>query len=268
SKPETVIDLRKEGFKGFLMGENFMKTNTPGQTLKEFITGLSPNPSPQGKGAGERSKIKVCGMKHPSNIAELSQLPIDMMGLIFYEKSPRYAGDLDADALRVIPENIWKIGVFVNASETKVLDKVERYDLQAVQLHGNETPEYCKKMKEKGIVVIKTFQIAEPEDFTYCTLYNKYCDFFLFDTKTPQYGGSGKKFDWQILSAYTGKTPFFLSGGIGLEDAEFIRNLNFPGLYAVDLNSKFEILPGTKDIEKIKTFLTTLDSTPQYPQQK
>ncbi|MDR3219174.1 MAG: phosphoribosylanthranilate isomerase [Dysgonamonadaceae bacterium] len=198
-------------------------------------------------------------MKHPENIRELIALPIDMMGLIFYEKSPRYAGGLAADTLDIVPPSILKIGVFVNASQACVLDTVQRYRLQAVQLHGNESPVFCRELQAQGIQVIKAFSIEESKDFTYCTLYDKCCDFFLFDTKTLQYGGSGKKFDWQILSAYTGKTPFFLSGGIGLEDAESIRNLNFPGLYAIDLNSKFEILPGTKDIEKIKTFLTALN---------
>lgn len=194
-------------------------------------------------------------MKYPGNIKELVRLPIDMMGLIFYEKSARYAGDLPASELQIVPLNIQKVGVFVNASEEVVFDKIRKYDLQAVQLHGDESPDFCRTIKNSGIKVIKAFPIEEMNDFEKCNLYENACDYFLFDTKTPSYGGSGKKFDWEMLSRYLGETPFILSGGIGHEDAESIRKIRNPQLYGIDLNSRFEVRPGEKDIEKLKDFL-------------
>jgi phosphoribosylanthranilate isomerase len=200
-------------------------------------------------------KIKVCGMKYLLNIKELVALPIDMMGLIFYEKTKRTAENLPASELRIVPSNIQKVGVFVNASEETILDKIKEYDLQAVQLHGDESPDFCRKIRNTGIRVIKAFSIGEISDFKTSDLYENACDYFLFDTKTSLYGGSGNKFDWEILSLYTGETPFILSGGIGPEDAESIKKLQNPKLYGIDLNSRFEISPGEKDIEKIHQFL-------------
>jgi phosphoribosylanthranilate isomerase len=200
-------------------------------------------------------QIKVCGMKDPGNIRELIQLPINWLGLIFYEQSPRYAGELNVDELKIVPSSIQKTGVFVNASAKNISEHVRRFDLQAVQLHGEESPALCRELKSQGVQVIKTFSIENPEDLKSCVFYEDACDYYLFDTKTLQYGGSGKKFDWQTLSFYQGKTPFFLSGGIDLEDAETIQQLDFPQFYAVDLNSRFEILPGIKNIGKIQQFI-------------
>jgi phosphoribosylanthranilate isomerase len=203
-------------------------------------------------------KIKVCGTKYPENIKELVRLPIDMIGFIFYEKSARYAGNLQANDLRVVPSNIQKVGVFVNATEEDIFIKISEYDLQIVQLHGDELPDFCKKIKDAGIKVIKAFQIAERYDFKKCDLYENACNYFLFDTKTPLYGGSGKKFDWEILSSYNGATPFILSGGIGREDAESIKKICNTKLYGVDLNSRFEIRAGEKDSEKLQKFLSEI----------
>ncbi|GHT47990.1 N-(5'-phosphoribosyl)anthranilate isomerase [Bacteroidia bacterium] len=200
-------------------------------------------------------KIKVCGMKCPENITEISQLPIDMLGLIFHEKSPRYAGNLDPEALQSVPASIQKVGVFVNASQETVLETIKKYDLQLVQLHGMESPVFCKELKKKGITVIKAFPVEEEEDLKKTVFYEGACDYFLFDTKTSQYGGSGQTFDWQILSAYSGKTPFFLSGGIGIKEMEAVKAFRHPLLYAVDLNSKFEMAPGVKDPDKLKKVL-------------
>jgi len=200
-------------------------------------------------------KIKVCGMKYPENIKELVNLPIDMMGLIFYEKTKRYAGNLPANELRDVPANIQKVGVFVNASEEDIFEKIKEYDLQIVQLHGDESPDFCREIKKTGIKVIKSFSIEGIDDFEKLHLYEDTCDYFLFDTKTPLYGGSGNKFDWEILSSYNGQTPFILSGGIGLEDVESIKKLQNPKLYGIDLNSRFEISPGEKDIEKLRKFI-------------
>jgi phosphoribosylanthranilate isomerase len=253
-----------------------MKTSEPAGALREFIgeLGPTPGPSPQGRGevlavsvaapplplgegpgVGPWPKYKVCGLKSLENIAEIARLPIDMMGLIFYEKSPRYAGNLPPEALKPLPASIRKVGVFVNASKETILEKVQPYDLQMVQLHGQETPALCSELRATGIEVIKAFPVAEAADFQLALNYEAACDYFLFDTKTPQYGGSGKQFDWKILSAYTGKTPFFLSGGIGLEDLETIKHLKHPLLYAIDLNSRFETAPGVKDINKLKQLI-------------
>ncbi|MDR0795680.1 MAG: phosphoribosylanthranilate isomerase, partial [Tannerella sp.] len=194
-------------------------------------------------------KIKVCGMKNPENMRDLAQLPVDMMGLIFHAPSPRCVDERDADRINALSLKTPKVGVFVDASLDTVWEKIERYKLQFVQLHGHEPPDFCRALKSKEIRIIKAFSVKTPEDLKTCELYEDCCDYFLFDTPTPQYGGSGKKFDWKILSAYTGATPFFLSGGIAPEDAAIINRLDFPKLYAVDLNSRFEIYPGFKDMD-------------------
>jgi indole-3-glycerol phosphate synthase len=250
---QTVIHLRNEGFKGFLMGENFMKTENPAQTFRAFMADLESPPSC-------KIKIKVCGMKYPENLIELSRLPIQFMGLIFYEKSPRYMGNIEAATFNKIPKKIQKVGVFVNETQSNILGKIKEYDLQLVQLHGEESPLFCKELKEKGIKVIKAFPVEDRSDLEKCVLYEGACDYFLFDAKTPARGGSGKKFDRAILSGYTGRTPFFLSGGIAPEDAEAIRQLNIPQLYALDLNSRFEIEPGLKNKEQLNQFIAGLHS--------
>jgi phosphoribosylanthranilate isomerase len=203
-------------------------------------------------------KIKVCGMKNIPNIKELAILPIQMMGLIFYEKSPRFIHNLDAKALEDLPSRIQKVGVFVNETESTIMTKIQIYNLKYIQLHGNESPEFCERLRTQNIKVIKAFPIAEAKDLEKIKDYENHCDYFLFDTKTNQYGGSGKKFDWQILSSYSSSTPFFLSGGIGSDDAEIIQQIKHPAFFAIDLNSQFEIAPGLKDIQKLKKFISKL----------
>lgn len=198
-------------------------------------------------------------MKNPENIRQLIELPIDMLGLIFYDKSPRFAGNLAPEALEPIPENIKKVGVFVNASKDYILATAKRYGLDMLQLHGSESPEFCRDLRAAGCEIIKTFSVSETNDLKRCSLYESACDFFLFDTKTPAFGGSGRKFDWQILSEYKGAKPFFLSGGIGEEvfDSESLKSSVDTVLpYALDLNSRFEIEPGLKDIEKLRKVLS------------
>ncbi|TWP31433.1 phosphoribosylanthranilate isomerase [Apibacter muscae] len=205
-------------------------------------------------------KIKVCGMKHPENIQQLIQLPIDFMGLIFYSKSPRYVVELNPKHLSNLPSNIKKVGVFVNAELQEVENRVKEYFLDYVQLHGKETVEYIKELRIKipNLRIIKAFSIAEIEDIEKTEEYEEVCDYLLFDTKTPQHGGSGKKFDWTILNNYKGETPFFLSGGISLEDTEEIQKIQHKKLYALDLNSKFELKPGLKDIKQLDKFLNKI----------
>ncbi|GMO32146.1 MAG: phosphoribosylanthranilate isomerase [Candidatus Azobacteroides pseudotrichonymphae] len=200
-------------------------------------------------------KIKVCGMKYPENIAALSRLPIQMIGLIFYKKSTRYVKEVDIKIVE-LPKHIQLVAVFVDEVLKNILDTINQYGINIVQLHGVESPQLCKELKKQGITVIKAFSIEEEEDLMSCIFYENVCDYFLFDTKTFQYGGSGTKFDWQILSSYYGEIPFFLSGGIGNNDVETIKQLKNPQLYGIDLNSQFEIKPGLKDIDKLQSFIS------------
>jgi len=203
-------------------------------------------------------KIKVCGLKYSDNILEVSKLDVDMLGFIFYKKSPRFVeNSLTLEILEKIPKNIEKIGVFVNSSTEEIKDIVLKYKLTGVQLHGNETPEECKLLKD-GLLVIKSFLIKDDFDFSVLEAYQYCCDYFLFDTYTKDYGGSGKKFDWNLLNSYKLSTPFFLSGGISIDDVELICNFSHPKFFGIDINSKFEISPGLKDVEKISNFINLI----------
>jgi phosphoribosylanthranilate isomerase len=204
-------------------------------------------------------KIKVCGMRDAKNIEALSQLSVDYMGFIFYSPSPRFVGDsFDVNILKSIPKTIKKVGVFVNETLKEVERTAEKYKLDCIQLHGNEIPDYCNALKEKKYTVIKAFKGDEASLTCETAAYRFACDFYLFDTPTPMYGGSGRKFDWSILKQQKLYNQFFLSGGISLEDVEQIKNIDIPGIYAIDLNSKFEISPGLKDIVKIKQFVKAI----------
>lgn len=204
-------------------------------------------------------KLKICGLKHEHNIRELIQLPIDYMGFIFYKKSPRFiAANLSFDFMRTIPKHIKKVGVFVNESSYSIFDKIAHYDLDIVQLHGNESPELCAELKPH-VKVIKAFHMNDDFDLKQLENYLHVVDYFLFDTPTANYGGSGKAFNWQILNKYTYKIPFFLSGGIREGHIEEIKKLNIPQLVAIDINSKFEKEPGLKNTEQVKLFINKLN---------
>ena len=198
-------------------------------------------------------QIKVCGMKKPEQISQLEELPLHWIGFIFYEKSSRYVGD---DFTYTSGSNVLKkTGVFVDAPIHWLMQKIAQVPLDAVQLHGNETTAYCSAIKERGTTVIKAFAVDEQFDFNNIEPYIEFTDYFLFDTKTKLKGGSGKKFDWTVLKNYHLNHPFFLSGGIAPEDAEFIKQLKLNNLFAIDINSKFEISPAIKDLDKIKEFI-------------
>ncbi|RKD16273.1 N-(5'-phosphoribosyl)anthranilate isomerase [Pelobium manganitolerans] len=204
-------------------------------------------------------KIKVCGMRDPENIEALSVLMPDFMGFIFYPPSKRFIGlDFEKAHLKSIDKTIIKTAVFVNATLAEVLEFSKAYDMQAVQLHGSESPEFCEAVKEAGFFTIKAFGVDGNFDFGRLNAYESAVDAFLFDTKTELHGGSGKTFDWRILEKYQLNKPFFLSGGIDLPHLEQILTLNFPQLCALDLNSKFETEPGSKNINKLKTAFETL----------
>ncbi len=210
------------------------------------------------RGARGEVKIKVCGMRDSANIQDLAVLKPNFMGFIFYEKSKRYAANhLDINILNQIPAIIKKVGVFVNESEENILIIVEKYKLNYVQLHGEESVEFCKNLRLNNIKIIKAFSVDEQFDFEEVKPYVSLADYFLFDTKTPLKGGSGQTFDWSVLEKYHGPTPFLLAGGIdetNFEDALALKNKFLIGL---DLNSKFEIEPGLKDIEKLKSTLNS-----------
>jgi len=209
-------------------------------------------PSPSGR-AGVR--IKICGMKYPENILEVGTLLPDYMGFIFWEKSARYFDG----SIPELPKSIKKVGVFVNAPLEEILEKIEKHDLQAVQLHGDESVEFCKTLKKKRpklIEIIKVFSILDTFDFAVLKPFESVCDYFLFDTKGKLPGGNGTTFDWKVLENYPSTKPFFLSGGIGMEEIkQLVKTLqcnvsmkNLP-VYAIDVNSKFEIEPGLKNIQ-------------------
>ncbi|MBQ6038667.1 MAG: phosphoribosylanthranilate isomerase [Bacteroidaceae bacterium] len=198
--------------------------------------------------------VKVCGMTQGDNIREVEALGIDLMGFIFYEKSPRCVRQKPD----YLPVHAQRVGVFVNASYEEMVEKAASFGLTHIQLHGNESPALCRKLKEVGFKVIKAFLIAEDCDLESTESYQGVCDYFLFDTKTPAFGGSGQSFDWDILSHYTGATPFLLSGGIGLESVEALKRFSHPALAGYDLNSKFEVAPGIKEIEKVLSFFSSL----------
>lgn len=205
-------------------------------------------------------KIKVCGLRYPDNIKAVAGLEPGYMGFIFYGPSPRFAGDLQIEALEGIPSIINKTAVFVNESEEIINEIIDKYDFDFIQLHGDESPAFCKTLRDRAIV-IKAFGVNEDFDFKQLAKYKNKVDMFLFDTKTDQHGGSGKTFDWNILDKYDMEIPFFLSGGISPENIEEVKYINHPKFYGVDLNSKFEVSPGLKDIEKLKKAFNTIKQT-------
>jgi phosphoribosylanthranilate isomerase len=196
-------------------------------------------------------KIKVCGLKHPENIKVVAALKPDYMGFICYDRTPRYIDTLSTDALATIPASIHKTGVFVNETAETINVLIDRYGFDTIQLHGDESPEFAAAFKGR-VAVIKAFGVDNDFDFGKLNAYAGYVDYFMFDTKTSIYGGSGKVFNWEILNNYTLDTPFFLSGGISLDNIEEVKNITHPQLYAVDLNSRFEDEPGLKNIPKLE----------------
>lgn len=216
-------------------------------------------------------KVKVCGMRTPENIEALSALPIDMIGFIFYPKSKRFVGKQKvlqkwlAESGDCLGE-IQRVGVFVNAELDEILNAVHDYALDYVQLHGDESPEYCRELQRfwdyssvRKAKLIKAFAIDEDFDFRETQAYAPHCALFIFDTKGPEYGGHGVAFNWSLLEQYDGAIPFLLSGGIGPDMAPEIRRLNFPQMVGVDINSRFESSPGVKEIDQIRRFVSELN---------
>jgi len=201
-------------------------------------------------------KLKVCGMRSHENILALSDLKPDYMGFIFWKPSKRFV----STTTPTLPSNIKKTGVFVDETFDEIKSLIETHRLQAVQLHGKENPIFCDRLKDLNVEIIKVFSIKKDFDFSTLAPYENVCDYFLFDTKGELPGGNGYAFDWEMLKSYPSSKPFFLSGGIGMDqlaDLEDIFKLNLP-LYAIDVNSKFESEAGMKKIELLKDFKIAL----------
>ncbi len=197
-------------------------------------------------------KLKVCGMKLENNIYEISKLNPDFMGFIFWPKSKRFFNE---KSIR-ISNKINKVGVFVNQDYDFIIDKINNFELDFVQLHGKEDYQFCKKIKNQ-CRLIKVFNIGSDFDFEILNSFESVCDYFLFDTKGDSYGGNGIKFDWKLLKKYPSKKPFLLSGGIDITDFKEIlkiKELKIP-LIGIDINSKFEFEPGLKNIKKVEELL-------------
>ncbi|WP_299118946.1 phosphoribosylanthranilate isomerase [uncultured Winogradskyella sp.] len=201
-------------------------------------------------------KLKVCGMKY--NITEVAELQPDYLGFIFYEKSPRNF----EDTIPELPKDIKKVGVFVDEKIEVIVAKIDTYKLDAIQLHGHESPEICRLLKSTKKEIIKVFSIKDEFDFSVLSNYKDVCDYFLFDTKGKLPGGNGYTFNWDVLKDYPFTKPYFLSGGIGLNEIEKIKTFKESPAskycYALDVNSKFEIEPGLKDIELLENFKSQL----------
>lgn len=208
--------------------------------------------------------IKVCGMRETDNINALQELDIDFMGIIRYPKSKRFVDQVQKSEIEQLTMNKGTVGVYVNSSLKEILQDIIPLQLDVVQLHGDEDSAFAKALLQLDIKVFKAFQIKEDFDFTSLKEWELLAEefagklFFLFDTATKNYGGSGKKFNWQILDSYKGNVPFLLSGGISSGDVTNIKNIKHDMFLGVDLNSKFEDKPGLKNIEMIKSFIEKL----------
>ena len=200
--------------------------------------------------------IKVCGMREPENIRAVEALGIDLMGFIFWPPSSRYVGEKPS----YLPRNCRRVGVFVDASLPDILAAAEDFRLDAVQLHGHETPDAIAALKAHipGVRIVKSLAVAGPEDLAQGETYADVCDAILFDTKGKLPGGNGRQFDWSVLQRYQGRLPFLLSGGIGPDDAPRVRAFDMPGCLGIDLNSRFETAPGRKDVDALRTFIETV----------
>jgi phosphoribosylanthranilate isomerase len=193
-------------------------------------------------------------MREDDNIRATEQLGIDWLGFIFWPNSSRYV------AIRptYLPSAAKRVGVFVDANIEDVTNKASDYQLDIIQLHGHESREYVSEIRNRGLTVMKAISISNRDDIATSKVYEGIANYFLFDTKCKTVGGSGEHFDWSVLNAYDGSTPFLLSGGIGPDDVERVRNFCHPECIGIDLNSRFEISPALKDINKLKQFIQQL----------
>jgi phosphoribosylanthranilate isomerase len=195
--------------------------------------------------------FKVCGMRDNRNLQELQQVAPDWIGFIFYEKSPRHVS-IKPDMSGISAK---KIGVFVDADVSFIKEKIELFKLDGLQFHGSETPSMCAKFRKEELIIIKSFAIDQHFSFAETTSYESVCDYFIFDTKMGSAsGGTGQSFDWSLLQKYVGKIPFILSGGISSDSVADLKVFAHPRWAGIDINSRFEIAPGLKNIKLIQSF--------------
>lgn len=209
-------------------------------------------------------RIKVCGMTRPEQVMQLDEMGVEFAGFIFYPKSPRYVfSHMSKEQLKKLKgQHINKVGVFVNTPADEVLQLVDECGLYLVQLHGDESPRYCEKISNY-VTVVKAFRMREGENILWRAKdYQDVCDMFLFDTEGAGYGGTGKKFNWNILKGENVRKPFFLSGGIQPEDVDLLKEFEKESvakdLFAIDINSKFEVAAGLKNMDTVRTFVNNI----------
>ena len=216
--------------------------------------------------------VKVCGMRNGENIRQVAELGVNWIGMIFWDKSPRnvtmiptHVGIIPDKGASIDNFRAKRVGVFVDEMAQNIITRVVNFKLDLVQLHGHETPTLIRNLRRTldpdirpGVKFIKAISVSGRDDIATYKDYADCVDYFLFDTKCPTVGGSGEQFDWSVLDAYDGDVPFLLSGGIGPDDAERVRNFHHPKCIGIDLNSRFETEPGVKDISKLKQFLEQL----------
>ncbi len=208
--------------------------------------------------------VKVCGLNNQTNALEISLTGVDMLGFIFHSSSPRFIQQaFDEYFNESIPKAVKRVGVFVDAPQKQIIDIVTRYSLDYVQLHGSESPDYCAQLKAKGISVIKAFAVGDNFDFDSTNAYSHGCSMFLFDAAGRARGGNGISFSWHLLNRYVGETPFLLSGGISLHHLSAVKELKHPALVGFDINSRFEISPGVKDVAKVRDFIEAIRNKKQ-----
>jgi phosphoribosylanthranilate isomerase len=206
-------------------------------------------------------KIKVCGICDPDNLKEIAEAGPDFIGFIFYPNSKRYAGSDKVKALiDSVPYDIIKTGVFVNEKPEIIMKYARDLRLDAIQLHGSESPDCCERIRVEGLITIKAFGIGENFDTARLISYLDSCDYFLFDTESQSHGGSGRKFNWAWLDDYKFSKKFLLSGGIAYEDIETLRSIRHEAFFGVDINSRFESSLGIKNAEMIKSFIERIKS--------
>lgn len=195
--------------------------------------------------------LKVCGMRDPENILQVAELKPDYMGFIFYPKSKRFVGS-EFKVPDQLSKSIKRVGVFVNESTDTIIDLANRHGLDFIQLHGEESVNQCAELRHSGLGIIKAFSIDEQSDFLKVVRYKEVADYFLFDTKSEGYGGTGKAFDWNLLHHYDQDVPFFLSGGVSSANIHTAKNLAKMNLHAFDVNSGVELSPGLKAVDKLE----------------
>ena len=197
-------------------------------------------------------------MRHADNIRRAEHLDLDWMGFIFWSGSKRYVGE----RIAYVPERVRPIGVFVNADIDEILAAVAANRLGGVQLHGAESVEFCHRLREllpDDVLMVKAIAVSDAVDAQSASAYDGSVDYLLFDTHCSGYGGSGCAFDWSTLDSYTGRTPFLLSGGIGIDSVDTLHRFSHPRLAGVDINSRFELSPGVKDIDLVADFLNQIN---------